>query len=521
MPLDDSGHWYPLLFGRQLEVFNNFCRSLLVCGPRKSGKTWAVLHKIIRHLWETKGARVAMFSRTLKNSKEGGTWSDLHTITIPEWTKAKIGFRYTTKSSEGKPGPKVDGQTRTPYFRTTNMHGGESELMLFSLDYDPDIEDKLKEQRFSMIYFSELSKFRDRRILSVALPSLRMPHLTMDEQQWIADTNPSEEGDASWIYEVWYIERTLNYLDYLARNKERGRPFMTEVGFYNFQRGLGLIEIKPEENPFLDPRELEELKNTYAYDEGLYNRYVNGLWVYGEGDASIHFKNKFSPAKHVIGGCDSPDSDKWVYANPHPNSIELITGWDMGDTWHAQVTLDRVYVAGKAHFIILDEMEVLGQEVSNEEFTLGVMEQIEAHEAQAGKKYLLDRSWSDRSSIEKYSATGDTYPYLEIYAASNKRIYLRGCPKPAGSVRVRVQLLKNLLHNGRIHISAHCKGVIRMLKELKKGTGHLDYVAHDENKHIFDALTYALLMECAEELELTPAINEGPRQSLAVSFKLA
>jgi len=520
MPLDTHGHWYPNLFGRQLEVFNNFCRALLVCGPRKSGKTWAVLHKIARHLWETKGARVAMFSRTLKNSKEGGTWSDLHTIVLPEWINAKIGFKYTTKGAEGKPGPKVDGQTRTPYFRIRNAHGGESELMLFSLDYDPDIEAKLKEQRFSMIYFSELSKFKDRRILSVALPSLRMPHLKMDEQQWIADTNPGEEGDASWIYEVWYVERIQTYQQYFDRNKERGRPCLPEQLFYTFQKGLGLIEIKPEENPFLDPAELDELKATYSYDEGLYERYVNGKWVYGEGDASIHFKGKFHPLRHVVGGIESPDQKDHVYANPHPNSFELITGWDLGDTNHAAVILDRVYIGGKSHYIVLDELEVLGEEVSNEDFTEEFMGLIVNLEETAGKKFGLDRSWSDRSALEKYSASGDTYAYLQVYAASNKRIYLRACPKPAGSVRTRVQLVKSLLHNNRLHISAHCKGVIRMMKELKKGAGKLDFVAQDENKHIFDALTYALLMECAEELELMPAVTEGPRDSIALSIRL-
>ena len=97
-----------------------------------------------------------MFSRTLKNSKDGGNWSLLNRYILPEWFKAKIGMKYTTLTSEGIPGTKIDGQTRTPFFRVSNMHGGESELMLFSLDFDGDIEDKLKEMAFSMIWFSEL-----------------------------------------------------------------------------------------------------------------------------------------------------------------------------------------------------------------------------------------------------------------------------------------------------------------------------------------------------------------------------
>jgi hypothetical protein len=508
MPFSDSGQWYPNLFDRQLEVFNSKARALLVCGPRKSGKTWAVLDKIIRHMWETPSARVAMFSRTLKNSKEGGTWSDLHTITLPQWIKSGIGLKYTTKTSEGKPGPKVDGQTRTPYFKIRNAHGGESELMLFSLDFDGDIEDKLKEQRFSMIYFSELSKFRDRKILSVALPSLRMPHLTMEEQMWLADTNPSEEGDASWIYEVWYVEKTLRYEDYCARNKEKGRTSMPESAFLNFQRGLQLIEIKPEENPYLDPRELEELKSTYGYDEGLYARYVNGLWVYGDGDASIHFKGKFHN-RHIVGNTDSSSEDEWVCANPSPTCFELITGWDLGEVNHAQVTIEKDLSTGRASFVVLDEVESVGAEIDIATFTEAVMAQIDRLEETAGRKFDLGRAWSDRSSIEKFSATGGTFPYLEVYAASQERIFLVGVPKPRDSVRHRVRLLKTLLVSDRIHVSAHCKATIRMFQHLKKGASALDYVVRDENKHIFDALTYALLMECAEELEDLKSLGIG------------
>jgi hypothetical protein len=458
-----------------------------------------------------------MFSRTLKNSKEGGTWSDLHTIILPEWIKSRIGIGYTTKTQEGRPGPKVDGQTRTPYFKVRNAWSGESELMLFSLDFDGDIEDKLKEQRFSMIYFSELSKFRDRKILSVALPSLRMPHLKMEAQQWISDTNPSEEGDQSWIYEVFYLEKNMRYEDYAERKKEQGFPVMPESAFLNFQKGLGLIEIRPEENPFLDPRELEELKSTYAYDEGLYERYVNGKWVYGDGNRSIHFSGKFFPIKHVVGSAEADDSENWQCANPSPQCFELITGWDLGDVNHACVIIERQIIAGKSHFILLDELESIGEEVDNITFTEAVMEQIQRLEEIAGRTLMLDRSWSDRSSIERYSATGGTYPYLEVHAASNERIFLRGVPKPRDSVKSRVQLLKQLLVQDRIHISAHCKATIRMFRHLKKGQTVLDYVVRDENKHIFDALTYALFMEMAEELESGPP-SVGRRSSLAVSI---
>ena len=130
-----------------------------------------------------------------------------------------------------------------------------------------------------------------------------------------------------------------------------------------------------------------------------------------------------------------------------------------------------------------------------------------------GKKYDLTRFYSDSSAF-KYNATADTYPALQVQSASNGRIALIGVPKPKGSVRIRVKLVKQLLAEGRLKISAHCESVIRMLRDLKKGKGIINYVVPDQNKHIFDALTYPLIMECAEEL-LTweERINLAPRQS--------
>jgi hypothetical protein len=510
MPIVD-GYWIPNLFPKQIEVFNDRSRALLVDGPRKSGKTLGVLHRITRHMFETKGARTAMFSKTMKKSKDGGTWQDLHKIILPEWIGGNIGLKYTTNDSNGKPGWKVDGQTRTPFFRIRNAHGGESECLLFSLDFDKDIESKIKEQRFSCIYFSELSDFRDRKVLSVALPQLRMPHLSMEEQFWIADTNPSEEGENSWIYNVWYKEKNWTYEEYKASREKAGLPSMKEQTFLNFQKGLGRITIIPEENTFLDPRELEELKATYEYDPGLYSRYIEGKWVFGDGDGSYHFRAFFKRNLHVVGSAEAADPEEWLVANPSPKSFELVTGWDMGDTNHAAGFIDKELINGKLHFTVIDECCSIGKETSIEDFTLGMCDILDSIERTAGRKFDLSRAWSDRSSIEKYNATADTFPYLIVYAISESRFFLEGVPKGPGSVRVRVQLIKRLLHTRRLLVSAHCVNVIAMLENLRRGLDALDFVAQDKHKHSFDWLSYALLMECAEELIQNPSRAGSPR----------
>lgn len=504
--------WIPKLYDLQYGIVNSFKRATLVCGPRKSGKTWGVLHKLIRHGWETrpdpvkggaKGARVAMFSKTLKTSKDGGTWDDILKIVIPEWIANKEGFRFTTKSADGTPGPKVDGQTRTPFFRIANMHGGEAEFKLFSLDFDDDVENKVKEQRFSAIYFSELDKFKDRSVLSITLPQLRLPHLTRDEMFWIADTNPAEEGEDSWIYEVFYQERVMAYEAHVQNAKKRERQPMDAETFKQFQSDLALIEIRPEENPCLDPREIIELKSTYNYDADLYARYVEGKWVLGRGAAGRHFSGYFFEATHVLGDVSDANEDEWILVNPSPSSNELITGWDLGDVNSAAHIIDKVGDKNAAVYYVLDELVSIDEQISTEEFTQKFITKLDRIITTAGMELATNRCWSDRSSIERYSSTAGTYQHLQVHAASDGRIFLTGVPKGPESVRARVRVIKRLLFEKRLFVSAHCHATIAMLKFLRKGKDETSYVVQDKYKHPFDALSYALLMETSDDLENT------------------
>lgn len=497
------------MFDRQFEVFNSKARAQLVCGPRLSGKTWAVLHRIARHLWETPDAQVAMFARTLKAAKDEGTWSKIHRITLKEWIASGVGMKYTTKMANGTPGWKVDANTRTPYCRVTNMYGGESQLKLFSLDNDNDIEDKIKEQAFSMIYFSELSAFGDRKVLVVSLPQLRMENLRYDQHMWIADTNPADDGDASWIYQVFYREKNQSYEQYLAERK--GQRVMTEKVWKTFYGNLSLIEIRPEENQFLDPQQLDELKVSCAYDEGLYARYVEGKWVYGDGDASRHFRGKFNQKLHVLGDISDTDESKHQTLVPSEHCIELPTGWDLGEgTNHAVAFIEKRMVGNLPYFYMLDEVVSVKEEVSIQDIVAEAVEKLTALEKVAGHPLGTERCWSDRSSLERYNALADTYQHLEVLAWSNGRFELKGTPKGEGSVRARVRLLQRLLFQNRFLISAHCIHTIEMLKHLKKGKNEF-VMEKDPHKHIFDAITYLILMECAEELEnydRDPAIGE-------------
>jgi hypothetical protein len=525
VPIDaESGFWVPPLFGKQADVFNSSARACLLSGPSLSGKSWASMNKIVRHLWDTPNASVAFFSKIIKTAYESGSWDLLHKSVMPDWINGGIGIQYTTKTANGNWGPKVSGTSRTPTFSIRNRYGGESTCRLFSLEHDQDIEDKVKDHFFSMIYFSELDKFKDRKILSLTLNRLRMPHLKFEQQMWLADTNPAEDGEKFWAYEVFYKERVWTYAEYLENCRTAERMPMPEVAFLRFQKGLQLIELFPEDNPHLDPQQLDELKAQYAYDPELYARYVEGKWVFGFGNDSRHLRAHFKP-HHIIGTCESAKEEDWEVALPSPVCVDVGTGWDIGDAVnHAMVIVEPVYQGGKIHYVVLDEHVSIGEAVSTRTFTEGALSKINALEgivaARRGEafKFPLTNCYSD-NSILRFSAHADDYPYMVVSAASGGRITLDAMEQSEKAMRVRVQLVKQLLSENRLHVSANCKFLIRMFRELRKGNTKSDFIYNDENKHVFDALTFYLIKECSEELLTLPGIetNTSAKREFSIS----
>ena len=116
----------------------------------------------------------------------------------------------------------------------------------------------------------------------------------------------------------------------------------------------------------------------------------------------------------------------------------------------------------------------------------------------------------------RYRATAKTYDHRVVAAASGGRINLIGAPKFAGSVRQRVKLLKDLLMQNRLHISANCFRTVEMFRYLRKGRSVGQYVINDRNKHSFDSLSYALIGEMSADLEISSDPTTGKMSLTAV-----
>jgi len=485
----DAEPWQPDLFGKQWDVFNSRSRILLVSGSRLAAKTWICVHRICRHLFETPGARVAFVAKTIKLAKDSGTWNDLLTYAIPEWINADIGFNFTSIDARGTPGTKQDPQTRTVYFTVRNYYGGDSRAELFSIDNDDEVAAKLKGKRFSMVFFSELSLFKTRKVLIYSLPCLRMPHLEPKNNepdiyhQWLADTNPDEdEGNKSWFYKLWYEERV---------QKDHPDP--------EFQADLGLIEMFMKDNPRINPRRAKELESLCADDRALYESHVLGIHSDTSVRADRHFSDLFSRNTHVIGG--QPGEGDQIDVSP--STTTLFSGWDLGFVNHAIVFLDKRIIrqgAMAACWSVLDEVYSIGEQKSIGEITEEFLEKQRQLEKIYNRAFDWQH-WSDDSALNVWRPSSASYDYMEVMAASHGKIRLEGVAKPMDSVQARVRLIRKLLRQKRLFVSSRCEKTIQMFEEIRKGEGK-EYVMNNKHlRHVFDAMSYPIYMESVYELE--------------------
>lgn len=473
---DAQGRWLPTLSERGFEVFNCNTRYLMVDGPRKAGKSLAIAHKVARHLFENNGAVVGLITKTLKNGKVG-VWADLVNTVLPEWIGANIGMKWVKA-------PTMDVATKMSYARVRNAYGGYSEVQLHSLENVHEVEAKFKGTRFSLIWLSEADQFEDRVVFDALTDQLRVVGIPYENHCIIADLNPPEEGLKHWLASIW-IEP----------------PEGRDPSYYEqYQR----IKFTLDDNIFLDPREKQDLVDKYAYDQQLTARYVRGEWV---ADVSTgHFSDVFVPAVHIVGDVSSPSSEDHSVIVPSRTCFELFTGWDLGEVNHGfSVAAKREDEAGNQIFDVIDEVVVVNRKVSIAEFTEVALEKIQWWEdfmkTEYGTKSIAWRHWSDNSAW-RYKSASDSMDELVVRQVSQGKIILHAVTKGSGSVNQRIRLMKKLLFERRLFVSAQLHGTIKMLRELRRGTTKTEPIKDgDKNKHVFDSLTYLLMSEAPMDVE--------------------
>lgn len=486
-----NGIWLPDLSPKQLDVFGDYHRFLLLTGPRKCGKTLGACHKILRHCFDIQcadggGARVAVFTVTTKNAKAGGVWMDLTQIALPQWVAANIGMRVVEE-------PAVTGDTRMSYFKVSNRYGGTAEIQLHSLDYCPDIVEKIRGGRFSLVYFCELDNFDDRIVFDISEDQLRMVGLPWEQHQWIGDTNPPESGTNNWMHDFWFKEK-----------EQEDHPDKA------FQGQIHRIEFTLDDNPYLDEREKSTLIAKYRRRQSLYNRFVKGIWE--EDLTNGFFSDVFLENAHVLGNILKPDRKDWDVITPSSSCTGLIAGFDIGEVNHSAHIVEKIEAPDGNHvYAVLDELVSLDKNVSVREFTVAFLRMMDKWERYCMEKYnrkIQWRCWSDNSAMRWRSAAEAT-DALIVRNVSGGRIMLQAAPKFNHSVMARVDCLHRMLYEKRMFYSASCPYTIKMTKALKRGSTKIEPIdRRGGHIHVFDSLTYILLAEDPMDI-----LVNGPRKA--------
>ncbi len=501
--IDADGRWSPDLAPKQVEVFNCYKKYILCSGPVRSGKTIACCHRLLRHAWETPQARIAIFAKTVKSAFAGGVWSDLVEVVLPLWLKAEMGMRITY-------GPKVEGSTRLHSLGVSNMHGGESEIQLRSLDHDFDVEAQVKSGRFSMFYFSELSNFKNRIVFDATSERLRMTHIPENSHIWLADSNPADEGSDSVWYKIWYVER-------VAEN----HPFP------DVQAKFELIEFSLDSNIWMTQSERNEIFARYDHDPDRRDRYCYGKWT--RSTEKGLFSEVWMPDTHVLGNINTYDETDWEVILPSDTCSRMITGWDPGTSKnHSSHIIERIGGDGdqRSVFHVLDEIVSVGVMLTIDDFTALVDDRISFWEKYIRENCHINqvewRHWSDASAFNTFRSAIGGYDHMIVAMASEGRIMLQPSPKGRGSIFKRVDLLRKLLFQKRLFISARCVETIKMLGALKAGRTKLEPVEDSEMRHVFDSLSYPLISELISEVSEAwdPRVGLASNNSRVISVKL-
>lgn len=466
---------------------------VLASGPRLSGKTFSCLQAVCDHAWNTKNGNIVIISLSQSAGLDSGIWDDLVKEVIPSF-----GLEITRQ-------PYTQSVSKKQALEVRNKFGQSVKIQLDSLVFEAEVEARFKSKRYSAIYIPELSNYRLRRTFNILREALRMVGVPDSEHLFLADTNPADEGEKSWIYQMWYVLRAAE--DYDVREKP-------------IRDNLGLVEFDLSDNIYSAPERIDELKADYAHDPDLYDRYVLGKWVTASEGAL--FYTVFRPNIHVIGDPETP-------ANPDPDRIlptadcfELLTGWDLGivnSAFHIIekyfqefefVTNEGIMKMVLPCFSVLDELVIIGEDFELADFTLEALKKMAFWEDFVGHPVRWTH-WSDSSAFD-FKRLGDNYEHQVVTTVSGGKIILQPATKTKDMVRQRINLLRKLFFQNRIFISACCDKTVSMAKSLKKGRGSLSVIEkHSPHKHPFDSLTYPISMECFEELAMQMLKQVRPR----------
>jgi len=465
--------WQPPLHPKGAEIVNDRHRFLLVTGAKLSTKTISICHKLTKHLYEQRGAHIGII---VKRQEVGrlGVWPDITEFVIPKIWQADAGVVPWIIR------PKVLSDTKRRIFSVMNHCADIGRCSLISAYRSSEIEQLLKNTRFSMIYVNEADQF-PASIFNACADQLRMEHMGVpyEAHQLILDCNPPNEGEKHWLHKIFFDPAEKDQVWY---------------------RDYKVITATIEDNPWLNQKDLESLIQRYRNHPRQYARYILSQWV-PSSEGSI-FENVFEETTHVVGEIN-PGQPRhlWSVLMPPMGTNEIIRGWDLGDVNHSCVFITKRLYENAYCYDVIDDLTLIDRPTSIREFTRQVMDKSDFWQdvlTKRGADGVRWVDWADPTAfIFRSSGQGSTHS-AEVYAASRKQIRLRPVKKGPGSVAARVSLMMRLLLDGRLSLSVLSRACINAMIGLKPSSS--GGVKRSPEIHAFDAMSYGIGGEIGGDL---------------------
>lgn len=463
-----------------------------------SAKTIGVVNRLIRHCYENRNAMAFILTPVKSMSDDGGAWHKLVTEVLPQW-EAGLGLHWK----------RANDKQHNELVWVQNQHGGWSQIKGISAPHPDQLRERFPGREPSLVFVDEITECSTDEYYKAPSAQLGRRPFVEGVQQFIGACNP--KGPSHWVHNLFFVA-----------------PFDDELGVWDENFVVIYLPLSDNEKN-LPPGYIERLKATYKHDPIEAARLIGGEWIDRPSGESL-FREIYRPSIHVRPLDSNGDPSRKERLQP-VRGHAIIIGLDPGSLNNAFTFLQWLPVDGHMKWMAFDEIVTIRKRISYDDFIPMVARRVKFWRENTGASAKdLPQVWaSDSSAFNQFRAAGGSYDVLEIekiYEACREKyglesIKVRQAPKFNDSVMIRVQLLQKLLSQDEFIVSAGCPRIQAMLMQLEaqqqKPGGPFDpklslNPKRSEHLHVFDALTYPMLLASISPTALLP--TKGLGQSL-------
>lgn len=497
-PVKDNT-WAPALNPIQQQIFDCEDRNLLVHGEKGSGKTEGVLNRVVRHCYENKNAAAFILTVVKSMSDDGGAWHKLITSVLPKW-EAGLGIHWK----------RANDKQHNEFVWVQNQHNEWSQIKGISAPHPEILRERFPGREPSLVFVDEISECSTDEYYKA--PSMQLGRRPFVEgvQQFIGACNA--KGPSHWVHNLFFVA-----------------PFDDEKG--EWDKNFGIIYVPISDNAKnLAPDYIDHLRATFKHDPIELARLIGGEWIDRPSGESL-FREIYKPTIHVrpIDADGNPSMRERLQPS---KGHAMIIGLDPGSLNNAFTFQQWLPVDGRMKWVAFDELVTIRKRISYEDFIPMVARRVRFWRDNTGTTAIdLPQVWiSDNSAFNQFRSAQGSFDVLEIeriYEACRNKyglesVKIKPAPKFNDSIMIRVQMLQKLLAQDEFVVSAGCVKIQAMLMQLdaqKQAQGApfdpklaLTPKKNSEHRHVFDALTYPMVLASISPTALLP--SQGLGQSL-------